>query len=380
MLLASYIASARAQPGVAGGPDLTIVVPTFNERANVGILARKLDSVLADITWEVIFVDDNSPDGTSEEARALGRRDSRVRAICRIGRRGLAGAAIEGIMAAQGRYVAVMDGDLQHDERLLPAMLHALQRDETDLAVGSRYVAGGTATALSPRRRMASRIAGALARRVLRVAIADPMSGFFMMPAAVALSIAPRLWSSGFKLLMDILATSNGRVRVREFPYVFQDRRHGASKLDSTVVFDFLVLLMAKATGNILPPRSLGFVFVGSTGVLVHLAALWMLVRLPLDFSAAQALATVAAMTSNFLLNNALTYRDQRLRGWHAVKGLAIFYAICAIGAVSNVGVASWIYANWPMWWIAGLIGSIIGAVWNYSISSALVWRSSPAR
>jgi dolichol-phosphate mannosyltransferase len=380
LLLASDIASASARPGVTVAPDLTIVVPTFNERANVGILAQRLDSVLSGIKWEVIFVDDNSPDGTSEEARALGQRDGRVRLICRIGRRGLAGAAIEGIMAAQGRYVAVMDGDLQHDERLLPAMLRALQRDEADLAVGSRYAAGGTAAGLSPRRQMASRIAGTLAKRVLRVSIADPMSGFFMMPAAIVLSIAPRLWSGGFKLLMDILATTDGGVRIREFPYVLQDRRHGTSKLDSTVVFDFLVLLMAKATGNVLPPRSLGFVFVGSTGVLVHLAALWMLVRLPLHFSGAQALATVVAMTSNFLLNNALTYRDQRLRGWHALKGLSIFYAVCAIGAVSNIGVASWIYANWPLWWVAGLIGSIIGAVWNYSISSALVWRSSATR
>jgi dolichol-phosphate mannosyltransferase len=356
-------------------PVLTIVVPTFNERANIAVLSERLDRVLSGIEWEVIFVDDNSPDGTSDEVRDIGAHDRRVRLICRIGRRGLAGAALEGVLAAQGRYVAVMDADLQHDERLLPQMLRALQDGEADLAVGSRYVAGGAASGLSADRQVASRAAGALAKLVLRVPVADPMSGFFMMPTDLAVAIAPSLWNSGFKLLMDILMTSKGRLRVREIPYLFQARLHGSSKLDSSVVFDFLVLLLARATGNILPPRSLGYVFVGSTGVVTHMLALSLLFGTGLAFPSAQVLATLAAMTTNFLLNNALTYRDRRLRGLDAIRGLLVFCLVCSLGALSNVGVASWIYESWPDWWSAGLVGAFVGAVWNYSISSALVWR-----
>jgi dolichol-phosphate mannosyltransferase len=364
--------------GALAGPDLTIVIPTFNERANVPILVERLAKALPETTWEVIFVDDNSPDGTGQLARALGRSDNRVRCISRIGRRGLAGAAIEGMLAAQGRYVAVMDGDLQHDEELLVDMLRILQSEEADLVVGSRYVFGDATSGLSPGRQMASRFASALAKRVLGVQISDPMSGFFMMPSASAPSIAEKLWSSGFKLLMDILATTKGQIRVREIPYLFRAREHGVSKLDSNVIFDFFVLLVTRAACNVLPPRFVGFVLVGSFGVLVHIAALAALIGVAVPFARAQAIATLVAMTSNFFLDNALTYRDQRLSGLRAVKGLLIFYLICGIGALSNVGVASWFYVNWPVWWAAGLLGSVIGAFWNYTMSSTAVWRSGP--
>lgn len=376
MIVETKTRSTLSTNGAVSGPDLTIIIPTFNERANVPLLIERLAKALPETIWEVIFVDDNSPDGTGQLARTLGRSDNRVRCISRIGRRGLAGAAIEGMLAAQGRYVAVMDGDLQHDEELLVEMLHILQRDEADLVVGSRYVFGDATSGLSPGRQMASRFASLLAKRVLGVQIADPMSGFFMMPSAIALSIAEKLWSSGFKLLMDILATTKGQIRVREIPYLFREREHGASKLDSNAIFDFFALLMTRATCNFLPPRFVGFVLVGSVGVLVHIAALAALIGLTVPFGRAQAIATLVAMTSNFFLDNALTYRDQRLSGLRAVKGLIIFYLICGIGALSNIGVASWLYANWPVWWAAGLLGSVIGAFWNYTISSTAVWRS----
>jgi dolichol-phosphate mannosyltransferase len=358
------------------GPELTIVVPTFNERANVSVLVERLAAVLPKIPWEVIFVDDSSPDGTDEVVRALGQNDNRIRCISRIGRRGLAGGAIEGILAAQGRYVVVMDADLQHDERLLPVMLQVLQSDEADLVIGSRYIAGGSAVGLSPLRQYASRIAGAVAKLALGVPVADPMSGYFMMPTKTARSIASRLWSAGFKLLLDILLTTNGNIRVQELAYSFQPRQHGTSKLDGSIIFDFFSLLLARVTGNVLPPRFLGFVMVGSIGVLVHLTALRILLGLSLSFPVAQTAATFVAITSNFILNNSLTYRDQRLHGLNAVRGLLIFCIICGVGALSNVAVASWIYTNFPIWWAAGLAGAFIGAMWNYTISSMAVWRN----
>ena len=357
-------------------PELTIVVPTFNERENIPIVAERVARVLAGIAWEIIFVDDDSPDGTAAAARALGEHDARIRCIRRVGRRGLAGACIEGMLASQARYVAVMDADLQHDEGVLADMLALLERGEHDLVIGSRYLAKGSADGLSRSRLASSHLGGLLARKILAIPVTDPMSGFFMLRRDAVDAIAPKLATQGFKILADILTSARGRLRIAELPYGFRARLHGASKLDAQVALDFLGLLAAKATANTVPVRFVSFLVVGATGVAVHLAALKAgLALLGLGFGAAQALATLVAMTSNFFLNNAVTYRDQRLTGAAAIKGLFAFYAICAVGALSNIGVATWLYSNEPIWWLAGLFGSVVGAVWNFALSSALVWR-----
>ncbi len=362
----------------ASAPELSVIVPTFNERANVPLVVERVAATLKGIDWEIIFVDDDSPDGTAAAAKAIGRTDARVRCLRRVGRRGLAGACIEGMLASAAAYVGVMDADLQHDETLLPPMLQEMRDGGCDVVVGSRYVtaAGASADGLSRTRLRGSRLATLLARRMLRVDITDPMSGFFMLRRDTVEQFAERLSTQGFKILADILASAEGGLRVRELPYGFRTRLHGESKLDNQVALDFLGLLVTKLTGNALPVRFVSFMMVGAVGVLVHLATLKLgLAALDLAFPAAQTLATVVAMTSNFFLNNFATYRDQRLHGPAMLRGLLMFYAICAIGALSNIGVASWLYANEPVWWLAGLLGSLVGAVWNYSISSVLVWR-----
>jgi dolichol-phosphate mannosyltransferase len=362
----------------ATSPLLSVIVPTFKERANVPLVVDKVAAILAGIDWEIIFVDDDSPDGTAAAAKAIGQTDARVRCIRRVGRRGLAGACIEGMLASAAPYVAVMDADLQHDETLLAPMLKALQSGDCDIVIGSRYLAQAEANAdgLSETRLRGSQVATLLTRRLLHVDVTDPMSGFFMLRRDALDALAERLSTQGFKILADILASADGKLRVRELPYGFRTRLHGESKLDNQVALDFLGLLVTKLTGNALPVRFVSFVMVGAIGVLVHLATLKVgLSALHLDFGAAQTLATLVAMTSNFFLNNWLTYRDQRLHGIALIRGLLLFYVICAIGAVSNIGVATWLYANDPVWWLAGLLGSFVGAVWNYSISSLLVWK-----
>jgi dolichol-phosphate mannosyltransferase len=357
-------------------PELAIVVPTFNEGANVPVLVERVAQALAGLSFEIVFVDDDSADGTAAIARRLGERDPRVRCIRRIGRRGLAGACIEGMLASNARFLAVMDADLQHDEAMLTEMLRPLRSGECDLVIGSRYLAHGSAEALSRRRLASSRLAGMLTRRLLGVEVTDPMSGFFMLRRELFERIAHRLAPQGFKILADILTSARGELRVRELPYQFRARLHGTSKLDTQVALDFAGLLISKATRNAVPVRFVSFLLVGASGVLVHLATLKAsLALLGLSFAAAQTLATLVAMTSNFFLNNALTYRDQRLRGAAALKGLLLFYLICAVGAVSNIGVATWLYSNEPIWWLAGLLGSVVGAVWNYAVSSTVVWR-----
>jgi dolichol-phosphate mannosyltransferase len=371
--------AARSAGGAgawAPAPELTVVVPTFNEHANVAVLVERLRDVLAGIDWEVIFVDDNSPDGTASAVRAIAAGDRRVRCIRRIGRRGLSGALLEGMLASQARYVASLDADLQHDETLLVAMLERLRQGDVDLVVASRYVEGGSAAGFAPHRARASRWSSVVARRVLGVTLSDPMSGFFMLRRSVVEELAPSLSSQGFKLLLDIVATARGRLRSAELPYVFRERLHGLSKLDSRVILDYAALLIAKLTGDAVSLRFLLFCFVGLTGVVIHMSMLAFALDIAgLRFSVAQAVATIAAIAWNFVLNNRLTYRDQRLTGGRFFTGLLWFQVICSVGAVSNVGAASWIYENGPEWWVAGLGGALMGAVWNYVVSAAFVWR-----
>jgi dolichol-phosphate mannosyltransferase len=357
-------------------PELSVIVPTFNERANVPILVERLAQVLAGCEWEVLFVDDNSPDGTAAVARALGESDGRVRCMRRIGRRGLAGACLEGMLASPARYLAVMDGDLQHDEALLVAMRDRLREGRADVVVASRYLDGASAAGLSRQRARASRFANWLVRRLFGIDLTDPMSGYFMIRRDAFEPLAPAISSQGFKILLDILATQPGQLRVVELPSTFHERRHGESKLDSKIALDFAALVTAKLTNDAVSARFLLFCLVGLTGLAVHLSTLSVATELAaMSFGAAQTLATVSAIAWNFVLNNMFTYRDQRLTGWRFVTGLIRFQVICAVGAISNVGIATWIYGYDSKWWLAGLGGALIGTVWNFVVSAAFVWR-----
>ncbi|MGB3489720.1 MAG: glycosyltransferase family 2 protein [Xanthobacteraceae bacterium] len=360
----------------AAARQLSVIVPTFNERDNVAELFARLAATLEGISWEVIFVDDNSPDGTWQTVQEMAQRDTRVRGIRRIGRRGLSGACIEGILASSAPCVAVMDADLQHDETQLPKMLGLLQRGEAELVVGSRYIDGGNADSFNRQRRGASEFATTLAKKLLRVEVADPMSGFFMIRRDRFEQLAPKLSVQGFKILLDIVATGQGKLRVVEIPYAFGSRLHGESKLDSMVALDFLGLLLAKLTGDAVSLRFLLFALVGSIGLIVHLAVLDAAFNVfNYSFAESQLIGAVAAMTSNFLMNNFLTYRDQRLKGLSILSGLLMFYLVCSVGLFANVGVAFSVYGQQPIWWLAGAAGALMGVVWNYAMSGLFVWR-----
>jgi dolichol-phosphate mannosyltransferase len=368
--------TAAAPAGTARpAPELTVVIPTYNERQNVPLLIERLKHTLAGIEWEAIFVDDNSRDGTAAAVRKIGETDARVRCIRRIGRRGLSGACVEGMLASQATYIAVMDADLQHDETALVAMLEKLRSGNYDLVVASRHLGGGSDEAFSALRQKISRGSSELARRVLGVRLSDPMSGFFMIRRTEFDSVAPQLSSQGFKILVDLVASARGKLRIAEVPFVFRERQHGESKLDARVALDFLALIVAKLTNDMVSFRFLMFCAVGLTGIGIHLALLQASAVEGLTFGKAQTIATIGAIAWNFLLNNALTYHDQRLTGWAFVGGLIRFELICAVGAISNVGIASWIYASDPNWWLAGIAGAVMSAVWNYLVSSAIVWK-----
>lgn len=369
------VPAPAGQAALQNGIELTVVVPTFNEHDNVELLLIRLDAALCGIDWEVVYVDDDSPDGTANKVRALAQNDPRVRCLHRIGRRGLASAVIEGMLASSAPYLAVIDGDLQHDETLLPRMLAVLKAEDLDVVVGSRHTAGGGVGDWDRRRVMISNAATRLSRLVVAADLADPMSGFFMVSRPAFERTVRRLSGQGFKILLDLFASTPTPFRYRELPYVFGQRQHGQSKLGSVVVWEYLMLLADKLCGGYVPARFISFAAIGGIGVAVHFLTLYLSLKF-VAFPAAQAVATVVAMTSNFALNNVLTYRDRRLTGRRFFTGLLSFYAVCGLGAVANVGIASAAFANHYTWWASGLAGVAVGVVWNYAVSSVLTWKS----
>lgn len=364
---------------------LAVVLPTYNERSNLSSLFEKLDAALGSIAWEAIVVDDHSPDGTADEARTISQRDPRVRVIERIGRRGLASAAIEGMLATAAPVVAVMDADHQHDPKLLPQMLAAVESGDFDVAVASRFAEGASTEAWGrPDRVRASGVANAIARRLTGVELSDPMSGYFMLRAETVRADAHRLSGVGFKILLDILATVDTALRVKEFPMHFAARAAGESKLDRTVVFEFLVGLYDRWLGRIIPTRFALFGTIGAVGVIVHMAVLATFLQIfggsfkgqfVTAFELGQTTAAVVAMTFNFVLNNTLTYSDKRLTGFvPLLKGWCKFALTCAVGLSANVGVAAILVRYGVHEYPAAIAGILVGSVWNFALSSRFVW------
>jgi dolichol-phosphate mannosyltransferase len=360
------------------GPQLTVIIPTRNERDNVRPVYEALRRVLDGIDWEAIFVDDDSIDGTTEAVTRLAGRDRRVRLLHRIGRRGLASACVEGIQASTAPIVAVMDADMQHDEGLLPEMLHTLMTEPVDAVVGSRYAEHGSIGEWSADRARLSDVATRIGRVMLGVPLTDPMSGFFMLRREAFQGSLRQLSSIGFKILLDILASAPRPLRVKEIPFHFRTRHAGESKFDALIGWEYLMLLADKLVGHVVPVRFVLFALVGGLGILAHVAVLWFCLNvLQTSFAAGQSAATALAIVGNFTLNNWLTYRDRRLSGWGFVRGLASFALICSFGAMANIGIATVLFDQQrSLWLAAGIAGAAMSLVWNYAVSAALTWRN----
>lgn len=368
--------AAREGARVSDALELTIVIPTFNESANVLPMVESLDAALKGLSWEALFVDDNSPDGTAQRVREIARHDQRIRVIQRVGRRGLSSAVVEGMLGSSAPVIAVIDGDRQHDETVLPALLSAITKDGADLAIGTRYTEGGSTGEWDASRVRISRFATRLSNMLLKNDVKDPMSGFFAVKRDVFMEALPNLSMVGFKILLDMVASIPRRLSIAEVPYTFRSRTAGESKLDSKVAQEFGALLLEKLFGHIIPVRFLMFAAVGGLGLLVNLGILGVLFRIGgLSFNVSLTIAVFAAMTFNYVLNNSFTYRDMRLRGAKFIRGLISFYAVCLIGAIGNIGVGDYINNMHYRWWLAGLAGTVVGVVWNYAATSLFTWK-----
>ncbi|MEO0466073.1 MAG: glycosyltransferase family 2 protein [Pseudomonadota bacterium] len=359
---------------------LTVVVPTFNESKNVGEMVRRLDETLSGMAWEIIFVDDASPDGTADIVRSMARSDQRVRLISRHNRRGLASAVVEGALAASADIVAVMDGDLQHDESVLPGMYQILADGEADVVSASRFLTEDGADGLSSQTRVAISNNGIkLSNAVFNLDMTDPLTGFFVVRRDVVRRALPDLSELGFKVLMDIIISAEPRPRVKEVPFKFRERQHGESKLDNRVMYEFFLFFIEKKISSVLPlpARFLSFAFINSIGILVHLAIfLPLTILIGMGFGAGQLIATIIAMGFNYTVNNLVTYSDRKLKGAKFYLGFIVFGVLCSLGVIANVGIATSLHDDYPQMIAAlpAIAGALITVVWNYVATAAFVW------
>lgn len=364
-----------------GEPVLSLVIPTLDEADAIGPVLRELGVALAAIPHEILVVDDSADERTAAVVLAHAAIDGRVRLIRREGGRGLASAAIAGFEAARGAVLGLMDGDGQHEPERLPALLAALGEAPggADFAVASRYLRPGR-TGLAGWRDTLSRAGTRLTRALLGVPTSDPLSGYFLFRRDWFSAARGRVSGVGFKILVDLLASGPRPARVAEVPAALRPRAGGASKLDLRVTVELGALLVEKRTAGLVPARFVLFGAVGGTGVAVHLATLTALSGLGPHFWAAQAAAITVAMGWNFHFNNALTFRDLRLTGRARWRGLAAFCFGCAGGAALNELAAGGLHALGAPWALAGLAGTVAGAVWNYRRAGTATWAGAGAQ
>lgn len=335
-------------------------------------MLRELLGLLGDAEAEVIVVDDASTDGTADEVLAVEAEDRRVRLLRREGARGLASAAMAGWEHARGDILGIMDGDGQHDPAVTLRLLEQV-RGGADLAVGSRYLQAG-ASGLTGGRDFISRAGTRLVDLALGVRLSDPLSGQFLMRRAWFEAAAPRASAVGFKILADLVASAAVEPTVAETPTALRTRLAGESKLDLRVVVDLAAMVVEKRTGGLLPARFVLFSAVGVSGVVMQVAALKLFDLLIPQFSLALVPAILTAMTWNFALNNVLTFRDRRLRGWGLLTGWVSFAIACGLGAFANWAIASGLQRLGVWDSAAAIAGALAGGVWNFLAARRATW------
>jgi len=360
---------------------ISIVIPTFNEQSNISKIINQLLNLDVIYEKEIIVVDDNSGDGTANLVREYCRDDRRVRLISRYGRFGLSSAIKEGCLCATGDIIAVMDADGQHDPSYIALALEKIELKKVDIVLGSRFVEGAIIKGLSQGRKSSSSIANSLARLSLYGSynyLTDYMSGFFVFKRNVCIELVEKIDVQGFKFFYELLAISGGKLKIFEIPFIFNEREHGNSKLDLPVVWDFLISLLHTFIGRLVPRRAVSFALVGSTGVFIQLLTIYFLLAITnLDFEKVLPLGVIIAASSNFIINNILTFRSNKLSGKRFYTGLLKFLLVSSLPIIANVGVTNLFYSQFlTNTFISQLAGIFVVFIWNYAASSKVVWNN----
>ncbi len=357
--------------------SISIILPTYNERQNLPILVERLEKVLVGRDFEVLVMDDNSPDETWLLARELSETRPWLRSIRRLANRGLSPAVIDGFKAAEGDILLVMDADLQHDENVIPKFIEAFENG-AELVVGSRKVDGGGVENWSMVRRFVSWTATQMAHLVLPRTVTDPMSGFFAVRREFFQNISEEINPKGFKILLEIAARAKGRV-IREVGFTFRGRIYGESKLSAKVMTQYLQALYELSFGKFIPLRFVKYGIVGASGVVVNLGGLKLGKELfALSSSQATAFGIEISVITNFVLNNSWTFRDAKLSGVRGLAlGLASFHVVCLAGALINFAIATYLRnKGLSNDYFADLFGIVVATIWNYIVNTRATWRT----
>ena len=359
---------------------ISIIIPTFNEIENITRLINQLLKLEILHELEIIIVDDNSCDGTSSLVRKYAQNDRRIRLISRLGRSGLSSAIKEGCLCASGDVIAVMDADGQHDPSNIKKALEKLYFARVDLIVGSRFLEGSLIKGLSKSRENSSSFANKLARLSLYGFynnLTDYMSGFFIFKRKACIKFIEKIDVNGFKFLYELLVISKGKLKTCEVPLVFEERIYGESKLDLPVVWDFLISLIHTFSKRIVPRRAISFALVGSIGVFVQLATIYLILGLTkFNFENILPIGVIIAASSNFTINNLLTFRSNKLKGKSFYFGLMKFLLVSSLPMIANIGVTNLFYNQLSINTLfSQLAGILVVFIWNYAASSKVVWN-----
>ncbi|MHC8509083.1 MAG: polyprenol monophosphomannose synthase [Rhodospirillales bacterium] len=348
-------------------PELAVIIPAYNERANVAPLLERLSAALAGVDWQAVYVDDNSPDGTAEAVRECARSDPRVSCIVRVGRRGLAGAVIEGVMASGAPIAAVIDADLQHDETVLPKMFEALKDPDIDVVVASRYAAGGGTGEWDSARERASRAATWVAGVIGPKDLTDPMSGFFAVRRTAFEGAVQAMSGKGYKILLDLFAASPKPLRFVEIPYTFRTRHAGESKLSLRVLYDYALMLADHTIGKHIPAAWLVLLAGWCAAVMAHMALLGLGVDAAgLAPGRAHIAALCIVLSAAYALSEALAHKPRKGARWFA--GLCGFALLAAPGALVNAWAGLAGADQVSGWAVSAFAGAAAGAGWTAAV------------
>jgi dolichol-phosphate mannosyltransferase len=359
-------------------PELSLVVPTYNERENITPLVERIHKSLSDYNYELIVVDDNSPDGTSELARSLASKYP-VKVIVRTNERGLASAVVAGFNQARGEILGVIDADLQHPPEFIPALIKAV-RDGADVAIASRYIPGGGIEGWSLKRKVISKAAKLPANLLLSSArkIKDPLSGFFLFKKRVIDGAV--LSPTGYKILLEVLVRGSANTVV-EVPYTFKERERGKSNLTAKEQINYLKHLYRLAWDDGGIKHFLKFCVVGASGAVVNLGFLALFVQVVhMDKVWAQVPSYQISIWTNFAFNEFWTFSDRRTPGLKSFLIRAIkFNLVSQIGWGINWGVYRLALKVAGINYIVSQVIAIaIATMWNFLSNVIWTWRTKP--
>ena len=360
--------------------SISIIIPTFNEIQNIIPLVQKIKvSLNSKINWEIIFVDDNSPDKTYEKIKSLKKDYSNIKVIKRLNERGLAGAVLTGLNSCSYEQIIIMDADLQHDPIFILKLLNKMYQNEASIVVASRFIKDSKSNNFHILREIGSKTMIKVFNLFSSIKLYDPMSGFFIIKKDLFLKISKNLSSDGYKILADIILNIPKNVKVSQIPIDFKQRHAGESKMNLKVLWDLLLVIIHSFLKKYVPREYLSYIGVGMIGLSFHVMSLYLLYKIiDISFLISHLIATLIAIFVNYTLNNILTFYNNNLMGIKWLLGLINYYIFCSYGIFISFAIAKTLIGFNFNWFIAGLVGAFTASVWNFSMSKFIIWHKKP--